>query len=150
MDNEYYIRKCLDLANQAKTKNEIPIGALVTQDGIVISKSHNLSITNHDPTAHAEVNVIRDACKKTNNYRLSNAVLYTTLEPCIICIGAICEARIDCVVFGAYSNNDLSLNKDFNFIKKKFNLDHTPEFIGGVLEDECSLIVKDFFKAKRC
>ena len=145
MNDKDYIRECLTLARQAKVKNEIPIGALIIQDDIIITKSHNLSISNNDPTAHAEINVIRDACEKINNYRLSNAVLYTTLEPCIMCIGAICEARISKVVFGAYSNIRTDINKDFNFIKKKYNLDHTPEFHGGVLEKECALIIKDFF-----
>ena len=150
MNDKDYIKECLNLAKQAKVKNEIPIGALIIQDGVVISKSHNLSISNNDPTAHAEINAIRDACKKINNYRLSNAVLYTTLEPCIMCIGAICEARINKVVFGAYSNIKTDTNENFKFIKKKYNLDHTPEFFGGILEKECTLIIKDFFKAKRC
>jgi len=149
MNDKDYIKECLSLAKQAKVKNEIPIGALIIKDGVVISKSHNLSISNNDPTAHAEINVIRDACKKINNYRLSNAVLYTTLEPCIMCIGAICEARINRVVFGAYSNINTDTNEDFKLIKKKYNLDHTPEFFGGILEKECTLIIKDFFKAKR-
>ena len=150
MNDKDYIKECLSLAKQAKVKNEIPIGALIIQDGVVISKSHNLSISNNDPTAHAEINAIRDACKKINNYRLINAVLYTTLEPCIMCIGAICEARINKVVFGAYSNIKTDANEGFKFIKKKYNLDHTPEFFGGILEEECALIIKDFFKAKRC
>ena len=150
MNDKDYIKECLSFANQAKVKNEIPIGALIIQDGAIISKSHNLSISNNDPTAHAEINVIRDACKKINNYRLGNAVLYTTLEPCIMCIGAICEARINKVVFGAYSNIKTDTNENFKFIKKKYNLDHTPEFFGGILEKECTLIIKDFFKAKRC
>ena len=150
MNDKDYIKKCLSLAKQAKVRNEIPIGALIIQDGAIISKSHNLSISNNDPTAHAEINVIRDACKKINNYRLGNAVLYTTLEPCIMCIGAICEARINKVVFGAYSNIKTDTNENFKFIKKKYNLDHTPEFFGGILEKECTLIIKDFFKAFRC
>lgn len=150
MNDKDYIKKCLSLAKQAKVRNEIPIGALIIQDGAIISKSHNLSISNNDPTAHAEINAIRDACKKINNYRLGNAVLYTTLEPCIMCIGAICEARINKVVFGAYSNIKTDTNENFKFIKKKYNLDHTPEFFGGILEKECTLIIKDFFKAKRC
>lgn len=150
MKDEDYIKECISLAMQARIKNEIPIGALIVQGDNVISKSHNLSISNNDPTAHAEINVIRNACETINNYRLSNAVLYTTLEPCMMCIGAICEARIDKVVFGAYSNTKIDINKDFNFIKKKYNLDHTPKFCGGILQKECASIIKDFFKAKRC
>ena len=118
MNDEDYIKECISLAMQARIKNEIPIGALIVQGDNVISKSHNLSINNNDPTAHAEINVIRNACETINNYRLSNAVLYTTLEPCMMCIGAICEARIDKVVFGAYSNTKIDINKDFDFIKK--------------------------------
>jgi len=149
MNNELYIKKCLTLAKKSEIKNEIPVGALLTQNNIILAESHNLSINTNDPTAHAEINIIRLACKKINNYRISNSVLYTTLEPCLMCVGAICEARIERVVFGAYSNSESSIDEKFKVLKERYDLDHTPKFIGGVLQNECSLILRNFFKRKR-
>ena len=149
MNNELYIKKCLTLAKKSEIKNEIPVGALLTQNNIILAESHNLSINTNDPTAHAEINVIRLACKKINNYRINNSVLYTTLEPCLMCVGAICEARIERVVFGAYSNSESSIGEKFKVLKERYDLDHAPEFIGGILQNECSLILRNFFKRKR-
>tara|TARA_B100000035_G_scaffold143993_1_gene122603 strand:- start:3142 stop:3594 length:453 start_codon:yes stop_codon:yes gene_type:complete len=149
MDNEYYMKKCIELANQAELCREIPVGAILVNEDKIISQSHNLSINNNDPTAHAEINVIQDACKKYKNYRLNGFTLYVTLEPCIMCLGAICEARIGSVIFGAYSNGTKNFNEKFSNLKKEFNLDHSPKFIGGVLGDECALIIKNFFQRKR-
>ena len=149
MNNELYIKKCLALAKKSEVKNEIPIGAVLTQNNIILAESHNLCINVNDPTAHAEINVIRSACKKINNYRINNSVLYTTLEPCLMCLGAICEARIECVVFGAYSSSEGSIDEKFNILKERYNLDHTPKFTGGILQNECSLMLRNFFKRKR-
>ena len=149
MNNELYMKKCLTLAKKSEIKNEIPVGALLTQNNIILAESHNLSVNTNDPTAHAEINIIRLACKKINNYRISNSVLYTTLEPCLMCVGAICEARIERVVFGAYSNSESSIDEKFKALKERYDLDHTPEFIGGILQNECSLILRNFFKKKR-
>jgi len=149
MNDESYMEKCILLAQESEVKQEIPVGALLVQNNIILSESHNLLIGKNDPTAHAEINVIRDACNKINNYRINNSILYTTLEPCIMCIGAICEARINRVVFGAYSENEKNFLERFDYIKNKYNLDHTPKFVGGILQEECSLIIKNFFKAKR-
>ena len=149
MNNELYIKKCLALAKKSEVKNEIPIGAVLTQNNIILAESHNLCINVNDPTAHAEINVIRSACEKINNYRINNSVLYTTLEPCLMCVGAICEARIECVVVGAYSSSDSSIDEKFKVLKEMYNLDHTPKFIGGILQNECSLMLRNFFKRKR-
>jgi len=149
MNNELYIKKCLALARKSEMKYEIPVGAILTQNNIILAESHNLSINANDPTAHAEINVIRSACEKINNYRINNSVLYTTLEPCLMCVGAICEARIECVVFGAYSSSDSSIDEKFKVLKEMYNLDHTPKFIGGILQNECSLMLRNFFKRKR-
>jgi tRNA(adenine34) deaminase len=149
MDNEYYIKRCISLAKKSRLQNEIPVGAVLVYKDEVISEGHNLSISKNDPTAHAEINVLRDACKKRNNYRLNNSVLYVSLEPCIMCIGAICEARINKVIFGAFNTNEVNFYKKFNYVKKEYKLDHTPKFIGGILKEECSSIIKDFFKTKR-
>ena len=149
MNNELYIKKCLVLAKKSEMKNEIPVGAILTQNNIILAESHNLSIANNDPTAHAEINVIRSACKKINNYRINHSVLYTTLEPCLMCIGAICEARIETIVFGAYSSSESSIEEKFKILKDRYNLDHSPKFIGGILQNECSLMLRNFFKRKR-
>ena len=102
-----------------------------------------------DPTAHAEINVIRSACNEENNYRLKNYILFTTLEPCIMCIGAICEARIEKVFFGAYATNKENFSNKIKFYKRNNYIDHLPKFTGGILEKECSSIIKNFFKRKR-
>ena len=150
MDNESYIKECILLARKSEKKDEIPVGAILVKNNTVLSRAHNMSISLNDPTAHAEINAIREACIKVNNYRIANSTLYTTLEPCPMCISAICEARIDRVIFGAYADKEKNFISKFEFMKKKFTLNHTPEFIGGVLEKECSLVIKKFFKAKRC
>jgi len=149
MKNEFYMKECISLANKSVLNGEVPIGAIILQNDKIISKAHNTSISSNDPTAHAEINVIRDVCKKINNYRINDAILYVTLEPCLMCISAICEARIDSVVFGAYTSNEINFHKNFNGLKTNFNINHTPKFIGGILEAECSALIKNFFKTKR-
>lgn len=149
MKNEFYMKECISLANKSVLNGEVPIGAIILQNDKIISKAHNTSISSNDPTAHAEINVIRDVCKKINNYRINDAILYVTLEPCLMCISAICEARIDSVVFGAYTTNEINFHKNFNSLKTNFNINHTPKFIGGILEAECSALIKNFFKTKR-
>ena len=149
MNHEFYIKKCISLAKKSEEYGEIPVGAILLQKNKIISKAHNTSISLSDPTGHAEINVIRDACKKINNYRIKNAALYVTLEPCLMCISAICEARIDLVVFGAYTNDEKNFYRKLDFITKEFRFNHKPKFFGGILEHECSILMKDFFKAKR-
>ena len=149
MKNEFYMKECISLANKSVLNGEVPIGAIILQNDKIISKAHNTSISSNDPTAHAEINVIRDVCKKINNYRINDATLYVTLEPCLMCISAICEARIDSVVFGAYTSNEINFHKNFYSLKTNFNINHTPKFIGGILEAECSALIKNFFKTKR-
>tara|TARA_B100000575_G_C22765394_1_gene455131 strand:+ start:58 stop:510 length:453 start_codon:yes stop_codon:yes gene_type:complete len=149
MNDESYIKKCIELAKKSEIQKEIPVGALLIIDNDIIFESHNSPICDNDPTSHAEINVIRRACSKINNYRLNNATLYISLEPCIMCIGAIGEARIDRVIFGAYADNEKKFNEKISFYKRNCNVDHMPEFVGGILKDDCSLIIKDFFKRKR-
>ena len=149
MNHEYYIKECISLARRAEEYGEVPVGALLLKNNKIISKAHNTSISFSDPTGHAEINVIRDACKIINNHRINNAVLYVSLEPCLMCLSAICEARIENVIFGAYADHDKNFQRKFNYLKNKFKLNHTPKFIGGILEEECSLIIKNFFRAKR-
>ena len=132
----------------AKDKGEVPVGSIIVQNNQIIAKAHNCPISKNDPTAHAEIEVIRKAGEKLLNYRLLNTTLYVTLEPCAMCLGAIIHARIERVVFGASdpksgvcgSTIDLSLESIFN---------HQISASGGVLEHECKDILKSFFKSRR-
>jgi len=144
----YMMRLALDQARQAQSNGEVPVGAvLVLQDKTIIL-GNNSVIRQNDPTLHAEIEVIRKGCKIANNYRLINSELYVTLEPCSMCYGAITQARIRKLFFGAYDKNTGVCGSCNNLITSNcFN--HKPEVIGGVLEKDCSLILKNFFKEKR-
>jgi tRNA(adenine34) deaminase len=147
-EDEKWMQIAINEANIAKDEGEIPVGAVIVQNGQLIAQSHNQPITSNDPTAHAEIQVLRKAGKILNNYRLNNATLYVTLEPCIMCLGAMMHARIDQIVFGAYDSKtgvcgsciDLNNAKNFN---------HTIDINGGVLENTCSTLLQDFFKSRR-
>ncbi len=135
-------------AKLAEKIDEVPVGAVLVQDGQLIAQAHNQPIKNNDPTAHAEVQLLRQAGKKLGNYRLPNTTLYVSLEPCTMCLGAMIHARIPRIVFGAYdektgvcgSCQDLSKSDCFN---------HTIEVEGGILADECRDLLQQFFKHRR-
>ena len=142
------MKKALFQANKSLLLNEVPVGAVLVKNNKLISASHNLTISRRDPTAHAEINAIRIAAEKINNYRLTGACLYVTLEPCAMCYGAIIHARISRLVFGAYDSKTGVCGSSIKLHEQEcFN--HSPEIIGGVLEEDCSLILKDFFKERR-
>ena len=142
------MRYAIRLAQRAEQQGEVPVGAIVVRDNQCIAEGWNIPITSHDPTAHAEVVAMRGAGVVMENYRLNDATLYVTLEPCVMCIGAMSHARIKRLVFGAYDSkrgavcNALSLT-DASFLNHKISWD------GGVLETECSEMLRDFFKARR-
>ncbi|MDO9170040.1 MAG: tRNA adenosine(34) deaminase TadA [Methylobacter sp.] len=146
--DEAWMRHAIRLAQRAEQQGEVPVGAIVVQDNRCIAEGWNIPITSHDPTAHAEVVAMRGAGVHVANYRLTDATLYVTLEPCVMCIGAMSHARIKRLVFGAYDPkrgavcNALSLT-DASFLNHKISWD------GGVLETECSEMLRDFFKARR-
>ena len=142
------MRQALDLAIQAAEIEEVPVGAVVVADGQVIGRGFNCPISTNDPTAHAEIVAIRDAAKTTGNYRLSGCDLYVTIEPCTMCLGAMLHARIKRVIFGAlepragaFASNPILMDAD--------HFNHSIEWGGGVLEQECSELIKDFFKGRR-
>ena len=137
----------LDEAKKSMMADEVPVGALIVIEDKIISTGHNSSIKRTDPTAHAEINVIREAAIKTNNYRLTGSTLFVTLEPCIMCFGAIIQARVENLVFGAYDSK-AGLGKYLDSIKDS-RINHKPKIIGGILEKECSDVLVDFFKKKR-
>ena len=146
--DEEWMKIAIDEAHLAMDENEIPVGAVLIQNNKLIAQAHNRPIKNNDPTAHAEIEVLRKAGEKLQNYRLAKTTLYVTLEPCTMCLGAMIHARIERVVFGASdpksgvcgSNLDLSLESIFN---------HQISVSGGVLEIECKNILQSFFKLRR-
>jgi len=142
------MKLALEQARLAQVMDEVPVGAVLVQDDQLIASAHNQPIINHDPTAHAEIQLLRKAGQVLNNYRLPNTTLYVTLEPCTMCLGAMIHARVSRVVFGAYDNKtgvcgscqDLSASECFN---------HTIDTQGGVLADECKNLLQKFFKNRR-
>ncbi|KXS45811.1 MULTISPECIES: tRNA adenosine(34) deaminase TadA [unclassified Candidatus Frackibacter] len=147
--NDYYYMRCaLEEAQKAYQKEEVPIGAVIIKDDEIIARSHNLKEELNDPTAHAEVLAIKDAAQRLGGWRLNNCTLYVTIEPCPMCAGALVQARVDRVVYGASDSKAGAAGSVVNL----FNLDelnHQIEVEVGVLEEECSNIMKRFFKELR-
>jgi tRNA(adenine34) deaminase len=136
-------------AKKAGEKSEIPIGAvMVDADGIIVAQTHNQTITLQDPTAHAEILALREAARKINNYRLLNTTLYVTVEPCVMCMGAIVHARVARVVFGAPDPKWGAGGSLYDF-SRDARLNHQPDLIRGVLEDECRDLIQGFFRLRR-
>ena len=140
--------QALALAERGAAAGEVPVGALVVRDGEVLGEGWNRPIGSHDPSAHAEIVALRVACQAHANHRLSDATLYVTLEPCAMCLGALAQARISRLVFGAYdpkagaagSAVDLTDSRAFN---------HRFEVQGGVQAGDCAALLQDFFRARR-
>ena len=142
------MRLAIEQANFAAQKNEIPVGAVIVHQNTLIASGHNQPITDSDPSSHAELNAIRNAGKKLTNYRLPNLDLYVTLEPCLMCSGAIMNARIGRVFFGAYDSKTGVAGSVLNVFQEK-KLNHHTEIQGGILGAECAHLLKSFFKNKR-
>ena len=144
-----FMKLALNQAKKAGQKSEVPIGAvLVSESGEILSLSHNQTISLADPTAHAEIITLRKAAQKILNYRLLSTTLYVTIEPCIMCMGAIVHARISRVVFGAHDPKWGAAGSLYN-ISHDTRLNHRPEIITGICEDECRTLIQDFFREKR-
>ena len=144
--DQNFMREAIRLAEKAKKKGEVPIGAVVVLNGKIVGKGYNLRTKLQMATAHAEVRAIDRACKKCKSWRLPEAELYVTLEPCPMCMGAVLNARIPKVYFGSYENKGRSLTKE---IANANLLNHTVEVTGGVLEEECSAVLTSFFSEMR-
>lgn len=139
----------LNEAIKAGQKEEIPVGAvIVSETGDILSRAHNQTITLCDPTAHAEILSLREAAMKVQNYRLLNTTLYVTIEPCIMCMGAIIHARVSRVVFGAKDRKWGAAGSLYNFAKDA-GLNHCAEIVSGVCEEACRTLIQDFFRTKR-
>jgi len=136
-------------AKKAGQKAEVPIGAvLVAESGDILALAHNQTISLTDPSAHAEILALRQAAQKVSNYRLLSTTLYVTVEPCIMCMGAIIHARVARVVFGAEDPKWGSAGSLYNFAEDR-RLNHHPDIIRGICRDECRKLIQDFFRTKR-
>jgi len=169
-----FMRAALDLAKQAQEAGEVPVGAVVVRDGIIIGRGFNAPISRHDPSAHAEMLALRDAALHVGNYRLPGCDLYVTLEPCVMCVGAIFHARIARVIFGARDyktgacgsvvdlfgelnpsqpplvrGGELAPSPDKGRAGEGLRLNHHAKATGGILAQECGQILSDFFAARR-
>ena len=142
------MRSAIDLANSAYRMDEVPIGAVVVLNDQIIGQGYNRTIIDYDPSAHAEVIALRSAATCQNNHRLPGASLYVTIEPCAMCAGAIIQARIETVVFGAFDPKSGAAGSVFNILNEPA-LNHQSTVISGILEQECAEILKNYFRAKR-
>jgi len=137
--DDYWMEQAIQLAKKAENLGEVPVGAVLIFNNELIGEGYNQPISAHDPTAHAEIMAIREAAKKLNNYRLVNTTLYVTLEPCLMCRGALAHARIARCVFGA---------TDLRSLEKPF-LNHEVNYAGGILKEECGQLLSQFFAKRR-
>jgi tRNA(adenine34) deaminase len=146
--DEYWMRLALALARQAEAANEVPVGAILVREGVMLGQGYNHPITSRDPTAHAEIVALRAAAIRADNYRLPGSTLYVTIEPCTMCVGAMIHARVEQLVFGALepragavvSRHQLAAHPAYN---------HQMQVRGGVLEEECATVMREFFRRKR-
>ncbi len=143
-----WMREAILLARKAGEIGEVPVGAILVVDEKMVSGAHNYTIKHTDPTAHAEIIVLRDAAKILGNYRMVDATLYVTLEPCAMCAGAIVQARLKRVVFGAKDSRGGAIVSGVDVLQNPL-LNHRAEFLGGVEESQCSQLLKDFFQSRR-
>ncbi|MDA8080880.1 MAG: tRNA adenosine(34) deaminase TadA [Actinomycetota bacterium] len=146
--DELFMRQALDEANLAAINGEVPIGAICVYDGKIISRAHNARETSQDPTGHAEILAIRSASQARRSWRLSGCTLYVTLEPCLMCSGAIINSRIDRVVFGPYDPKTGALGSLYN-VGSDPRLNHEIVIVGGVMEEISSKLLSEFFQGLR-
>lgn len=148
-EDEFWMRKAIEAAQAAQETGEIPIGAcLIDNNGELLASEGNRTITDSDPTAHAEILILRRAARKIGNYRLTEAIVYTTIEPCAMCAGALVNARIKRLVFGAHDIRFGAVESVFRLCDTS-SLNHRIEIKSGVLADECKKLMQDFFRQKR-
>ncbi len=147
MQNKF-MKLALKQAERAKNQDEVPVGAVIVKDGKVIARAYNGVEKTNLATAHAEILCINKACKKLKSWRLDDLELYVTLEPCPMCAGAIVNARIKKVYFGAYELKSGAAQSKFEVLTKS-GLNHETQFEGGIMQEQCSLLIKNYFKGKR-
>jgi tRNA(adenine34) deaminase len=147
-EDKKWMNLALNQAIKAEEKGEVPVGAIIVKNDILIAKAYNQPISKNDATAHAEIQVLRAAGEKLKNYRLSGTSLYVTLEPCAMCLGAIMHARIERIVFGAYDSKTGVCGSTANLIDANF-FNHKIKLVSGVLENESKQLLKNFFISRR-
>ena len=145
--DEFFMKKAIVRAKTASRHGEVPVGAVIVKDGIIIADGRNMREGKENALAHAEIIAIERACKKLGRWRLHDCQLYVTLEPCPMCAGAIVNSRIQRVVFGAFDKKAGAYGSVFNM--SDFPLNHFPEVVGGVAEEKCALLLSEFFKELR-
>jgi tRNA(adenine34) deaminase len=148
MDDEFFMREAISQARAAGCLGEVPVGALVVRDGVIVGRGFNAPIGSHDPSAHAEIAALRDAARQLENYRLPGCHLFVTLEPCAMCAGAIMHARIARVVYGARDAKTGVHGSTVDLFAEE-RLNHHTEVVGGVLADECGRLLSEFFAERR-
>lgn len=148
MADETFMRAALALATQARDLGEVPVGAVVVKDGEIIGRGFNQPISSHDPTTHAEIVALRDAAQHLKNYRLVDCELYVTLEPCMMCVGAMFHSRLKRIVFGAMEPKTGVVGSVLD-LSTEARLNHHASFVGGVLAEECGALLKAFFAERR-
>jgi tRNA(adenine34) deaminase len=146
--DDYFMEQALAEARNALAAGEVPVGALIVSNGEIVARGYNQPISAHDPTSHAEIVAMRDAAKQLANYRLTGMTLYCTLEPCVMCAGAIVHARIARLVFGARDPKAGAAGSIYNVVNDP-RLNHQPEIVAGVREAECRRLLQEFFEWKR-
>ena len=147
MTNEEYIEIALKEASKAYKKDEVPVGAVIVKNGKILAKAYNKRESSRDATSHAEILCIKKACKKIKDFRLLDCDIYVTLEPCLMCLGALLNARVRTIYFGASINKQESIKSQE--IIDRAGLNHKCNIVGGILEQECSNLVSNYFKDKR-
>ncbi len=141
------MKEAIALAGEAMDEHEVPVGCVIVRDGEIVGKGRNRRETRKNALAHAEISAIDSACKKLGGWRLPGCTLYVTLEPCPMCAGAIIQARIERVCFGAYDEKSGACGSVLSLFEYKFN--HKPVVEGGVLRDECAALLSEFFRSLR-
>ena len=148
MDKNSFMEEALIEAKKALKKGEVPVGAVVVLEENIIGRGYNQTITKNDPTAHAEIMALRDAAVNLENYRLKDTLVYTTLEPCLMCAGALVHARIKKLIYSASDPKSGVIESNGNLMQSAF-LNHKISYEGGILKEESSEILKNFFLKKR-
>lgn len=148
MNDRDFMAMALEEARRARAEGEVPVGAVVVAKGVAVARGHNCPIALNDPTAHAEIVAIRAAAQARSAYRLTGAELYVTIEPCVMCVGAMIQGRIARVVYGARDEKAGALGSVYD-IGRDGLLNHRIEVLGGVMQAECVAIVREFFRGRR-
>ncbi len=148
MNDEEYMHEAYLEAIKALDEDEVPVGAIIVKDGQIIGRGHNHREKNNDISSHAEIEAIKEAESNINNWRLDGAILYVTLEPCLMCAGAILQSRISKVFFASKDKKDGAIISNY-FVYDQPSIHERPLIYGGILENECDSLLKDFFKSKR-